>query len=1441
MGYVELGRLFAPVDKEREIPLEAPTSWGRKLYGWMDWSELLLLKRVVLLAEAGSGKTEEFQARCRALLGEGKTAFFIRVEDLVDAGLDASLDGDAAKRLQAWLRSAEAGYFFIDSVDEARLNHKSFETALRRFARELGAEMSRAHVLVSCRISDWKGRADYLAVEHLLQLPTMTSMVPRPDADGALLKPIFEKRESKEEASVVKSSALQVVRLVSLSDADRHAMAIGAQISNPDDFMAAIAREGLGPLADRPSDLLELAAYWKEHGAFASLAQMTEFSVSLKLSERDAGRPDNAILTAERARSGAERVAAALTLGHTFTVRVPNQEADPTLATGALDVKEILPDWSDAERGALLRRGVFAPATYGRVRFHHRGTQEYLAARWFDRLLKAGCDRRSIMDLLFACRFGIETVVPSLRAEAAWLAIDHQDICRELVRREPTALIQNGDPASLALNVRRDLLLQYAKLHQNGDISDDRLDDRALWLFSRGDLADAVVAAWGCNTRWEFRIHALRIARDGKLARCQSLWREVLAQPLEGDSRDYLRAAALEAAAACSDTDALMQTAASLTTSPGKFGEVTATLLAMVLFPQHLSVAQLLALIRDCKPISDSSVGGFWYASDKFFAACRNSAERMTLLGGLAELALAPPFNGEHSGLSRRHHRIAEHLVPLVMQALDELGPGSPGPELIRALMAIERGDRYHRHDDEEKLAAAVRSRPLVNQALLWADVDGAMNTSPTRPGRPNNIYQIDILGRALWGFGISDVPWLISDIKSRVVLSDRRLALGIAVGVMMGSEEWERNGAEITEAVQGEGELESALFELTTPATPSAEFERMAIRQSVYRKKREAEESKAKQSWLNLRSALQANPSRISDPARLSPPDLVGFHDLQNLTWWLRSHTGDTSEDKAVLQWRALECGFGSAEVAIAYKKAMLYFWRVAPLRWPERQDGGVTTTYFVTEIAYAGVCLEAVEDVNWAKKLTPAEALKAAALACRSGNSRPAWLDDLVKEHATIALPELARTLNEEWTSPSDNQRRFLYDYAHATEEPIPEVCSLLLELVLGDRHPAPRAAELGVRLIQNAGRSIDRTRLAEVAKTRLDEAERANDPEQIAVNIALLIMADAKAGLKRLRDWIDGSEPEEKKERATAMLARLFGRDHALVPRELKVIAVEDLVALSRMAYTEISPLDDVKHDGVFTPGLRDSAESARSAILSAIIDRPGPDAYAALIDIGSSGIAGIRERRFRELAHGKAEREAEIVPWTPKELVAFEATYLLPIRTADRFYDMALRVLEEIQYGQTHEDASSRKLLQSAENEEQVQGWLGEQLKLRGRNRYHVHREPEVANKKEPDIVLSAISIASEVAIEVKDANKGWTVRELEEALTKQLAVQYLRPANRRHGVLVITLHSPRMWRDPANRATLSFAQVIERLTVLAMKISSNETGPISVRVVGIDVT
>jgi hypothetical protein len=146
-----------------------------------------------------------------------------------------------------------------------------------------------------------------------------------------------------------------------------------------------------------------------------------------------------------------------------------------------------------------------------------------------------------------------------------------------------------------------------------------------------------------------------------------------------------------------------------------------------------------------------------------------------------------------------------------------------------------------------------------------------------------------------------------------------------------------------------------------------------------------------------------------------------------------------------------------------------------------------------------------------------------------------------------------------------------------------------------------------------------------------------------------------------------------------------------------------------------------------------------------------------------------------------------------------------------------------------------------LLERAENEDDVQKWLAEQMNLRSQGRFHAHREAQIALGDKPDIIISSTSAHVEVAVEIKHANMGWTVRDLEKALKKQLAEDYLKPSTRRHGVLVISYHRKRSWRDPDTKEKLEFRDLIDRLQKLAASINKNKLGAIELRVFGIDAT
>ncbi len=123
-----------------------------------------------ILAEAGAGKTEELRQRAKTLASLGQPSFFIRIED-IEADFYKAFEIGEEAQFQAWLQSMGEAWFFLDSVDEARLeNPSAFEKALRRFAKSIKSGAHRAHIYLSSRPYAWRPKEDRRLLDDLLYL-----------------------------------------------------------------------------------------------------------------------------------------------------------------------------------------------------------------------------------------------------------------------------------------------------------------------------------------------------------------------------------------------------------------------------------------------------------------------------------------------------------------------------------------------------------------------------------------------------------------------------------------------------------------------------------------------------------------------------------------------------------------------------------------------------------------------------------------------------------------------------------------------------------------------------------------------------------------------------------------------------------------------------------------------------------------------------------------------------------------------------------------------------------------------------------------------------------------------------------------------------------------------------------------------------------------------
>jgi hypothetical protein len=121
---------------------------------------------------------------------------------------------------------------------------------------------------------------------------------------------------------------------------------------------------------------------------------MLENSLSKRIGETDPDRARGDGLDDTRALRALERIGAALVFGRKTTIAIPDSELVLSNEERPLDLAQVLPDWSSAERTRLLSRPVFDPATFGRVRLHNDNeavVRSYLAARWLQRLRKKTC------------------------------------------------------------------------------------------------------------------------------------------------------------------------------------------------------------------------------------------------------------------------------------------------------------------------------------------------------------------------------------------------------------------------------------------------------------------------------------------------------------------------------------------------------------------------------------------------------------------------------------------------------------------------------------------------------------------------------------------------------------------------------------------------------------------------------------------------------------------------------------------------------------------------------------------------------------------------------------------------------------------------------------------------------------------------------------------
>jgi hypothetical protein len=555
MGYIDLSRRFRDLP---ESELESPellaslndARWAVAAGMSAGWDELLQHPRVLLLAEAGSGKTAEMQGQATRLRAEGRPAFFVGLEALDRVPLSEILSCQENRDLDTWKSEGQSpAWFFLDAVDELKLTQGKLELSLNRFVRAIDGHLHRVHCVISSRPSDFR-RSDLATVQT--KLPVVPSPpLPHTTSDEAFLATLRKQEHGREAKKKAKhSDEPRIVVLLPLSEDQIAAFARSYGVEDAAALVEEIRRRDAWAFARRPLDLINMVALWNAYKKLDTREKQHSANVKAKLRDNPERR-DRGVLPDERARSGAERLALALALTQTRTIQSPEQVLSKERAEGVLDPSDILFDWTPEERQTLLRRALFDPATYGRVRFHHRSVQEYLAACRLKELRAKGMPVKSLHRLLFAELYGVPLVRPSMQAIAAWLALWDDGVRRELMTREPETLLSMGDPESLPIDARARLLREFAAAYGTGGWRGLNIPLEEVRRLADPELANVVRELWEARPASpDVKLLLLELIWQGPLEACTDIAVEAA---LDVNQPDDLRVIAIRAIVACGD------------------------------------------------------------------------------------------------------------------------------------------------------------------------------------------------------------------------------------------------------------------------------------------------------------------------------------------------------------------------------------------------------------------------------------------------------------------------------------------------------------------------------------------------------------------------------------------------------------------------------------------------------------------------------------------------------------------------------------------------------------------------------------------------------------------------------------------------------------------------------------------------------------------------
>ncbi|EIE01353.1 hypothetical protein [Leptospira licerasiae] len=1398
INYINLNREFCLIEKDE--------SFGSYYEDYhigfnsviLSWENLLSNKLVVILSEAGTGKTVELINKAQELKEQGKYSFCIKIES-IPSNFDYSFVVGSIREFQEWKNSETQGWIFLDSVDEAKLiSRTNFDIALRKFYQILGSKINQSNIYITSRVSEWRTKEDFRKVY------------------SSHINALSQFKTGLDESIPLE---LLIVNLMDLDDRMIREFLQFIGVNKIDQFLHEVDLKGANLFLKRPIDLEELAQYWMKNHKIGGYVALLENNIELRLGESNETYHDN--LSLNELKEGVQKLAGGVTLTGIPKIKLPECES----SISGLNIQKLFPDWEKDKLNRLLARPIFSPAIYGTVAFYHRIPREYLAAKWFLRLYEARSSKYKIEEILFKKKYSEEFIAPGLKAICAWIAQEKPEIFDKVLQIAPEVLLTEGSPSEYNPNTKILILREFCRKYSNKPFGRFGFDIFSIRRFATnsniGNEVKELLVDYLENK--EIREFLLRLIWQGEYTECAEIALEIV----NNDNFDeYSRIVCIRYISTLPDI-AFQENVLGSLLKKDKY-KISLILECIDCFSSaSLKVELMLEFLSNVRSLTFKENARFRDVFVKYFTKL-NQIGLINLVSGINSIVYKESVNiAIEVQNSSEFSWFREPTRLLCAYIIKKRNLNDNNKELIKLILFCSLWtDDHSGFENRGELKELILLNERLALDLIWQDCD-LFFVKNEREGKKDfpepTISNIYFIHHSLWEIGKISFDLAIRSFQEQVDIKKRKLALRISYLLYLKYKN-KKNNQILKDNVKDNIELKEELIKIV----------------KEQRNYRRSERAWGKRSQININSEkrnLQRQAEVKKSIEMIFQNSKVGDLDLQAIEIALGKlqYEVDPKFDFQSENVEILKENFGD-EFVENYARISMQLWRL--LKPSFRSERIKSDNHYLRKYALIGIGFEVFHSNVFFKNLNVAEV----ELLCRYAFLEyhfPNWFESLYLNYSKEVEVLLLREIEYEMKLPAEEQDSIFDFLLHAISSSFDELKQSIKNKILKLLYEIPIE---NIRLLTDATRCLiklsdyDRTILINIAERRL-----VTDRLDLRIFwFCLLVTVDPESGINRFENYVRSQVVVNQKEIVGNFIRSLCNRTRATF--DIGRLSSENVYSLYKLSYEFIKyEEDNIRLEGVpHQVDIRDEEQMSRGFILSYLCDIPGEETYNKLIEL--SEIHPVIELRpnFLRMARERAENDSERYFQKLDDILEFEKGNVRKPESLGDLHELSMDHVFEIKSALELGESSEAKLLISV-LEADIRNHLKNRLEDLSRGNYRVEQEIQFSDGNRTDLRLINNRISGSITLELKVV-ENLSFLDLIKGLRDQLIGKYLLDKNSKYGIYILFNRSTRNWDSPSTGEKIGFVQVVDELNTLAKGfIEESKKSIEAVLVIGIDLT